>query len=78
MAKKRQKASWELCKPRLHETASRSLVTRRQEVGFKDKKKIRRLLKLSSRRYETELDHLLPEYAVRYNASWSGLLRQVH
>jgi hypothetical protein len=68
MVKKRQKAAWELGKPRLHETAVRSMVTQRQEVGFKDKKKVRRLLKLSSRRYETELDPLLPEIVAGFGA----------
>ena len=59
MAMKRQKANWELGKPRLHETTARNMVTRRQEVSHKDMRQVRRLLKLSSRKYGTELGHLL-------------------
>lgn len=53
--KARQKATWQLSKPRLHETAQIRMATKRQEISCKDNKKIRRQRKLSCRDFLAEL-----------------------
>jgi hypothetical protein len=53
------KPQWQLAKPRLHATAARKLATRREEMSYRDCKKVRRQLKLSARVYRAELDSLL-------------------